>query len=67
MNGSGKTGAYGIPAIMVIDRSLRETQVLIMASTRELIRQIMQVIEAIVVGTGITVAFGDKDKKDKIS
>jgi len=38
MNGSGKTGAYAIPAIMVIDRSVSEIQVLIMASTRELIR-----------------------------
>ena len=63
MNGSGKTGAYAVPAIMVIDRSVSEIQVLIMASTRELIRQIMQVIEAMVVGTGIKVAFGDKDKK----
>ena len=67
MNGSGKTGAYAIPAIMVMDRSVSEIQVIIFANTRELIRQIMQVIEAIVVGTGITVAFGDKDKKDKIS
>ena len=63
MNGSGKTGAYAVPAIMVIERSVSEIQVLIMASTRELIRQIMQVIEAMVVGTGIKVAFGDKDKK----
>ena len=38
MNGSGKTGAYAIPAIMIIDRSVNEIQVLILASTRELIR-----------------------------
>ena len=38
MNGSGKTGAFAIPAIMVVDKSVNEIQVLILASTRELIR-----------------------------
>ena len=33
MNGSGKTGAYAIPAIMIIDRSVNEIQILILAST----------------------------------
>lgn len=39
-NGSGKTGAFAIPAIMGVDRTIDNYQVLIMANTRELIRQI---------------------------
>jgi ATP-dependent RNA helicase DeaD len=37
-NGSGKTGAFGIPAIMKVDPSIDAIQVLILANTRELIR-----------------------------
>jgi ATP-dependent RNA helicase DeaD len=59
-NGSGKTGAFAIPAIATIDPNLKEYQVLILANTRELIRQITQVIEVLVKGTGVTVTFGDK-------
>ena len=32
--GSGKTGAYAIPAIMAIDKTVNENQVLIIANTR---------------------------------
>jgi ATP-dependent RNA helicase DeaD len=39
MNGSGKTAAFGIPAIMAVDPKISETQVLIIANSRELIRQ----------------------------
>ena len=39
MNGSGKSGAFVIPAIMTVDPSLNETQVLIIGGTsRELNR-----------------------------
>jgi superfamily II DNA/RNA helicase len=39
MNGSGKTGAFSIPAVMAVDPSLNELQVLVIGTTRELIRQ----------------------------
>lgn len=39
-NGSGKTLAFGIPSIMRVDPSLEGVQVLIIANTRELIRQV---------------------------
>lgn len=39
MNGSGKTGAFAIPAIMRVDTSLNDTQVIIIGGTsRELNR-----------------------------
>lgn len=38
INGSGKTGAYGIPSLMKVDKSINKTQVIILANTRELIR-----------------------------
>jgi len=44
INGSGKTLSFGLPAIMKVDPTLNAVQVLIMGNTRELIRQIMQVI-----------------------
>ena len=37
-NGSGKTGAFSIPAIMKIDPTNENIQVIIMANTRELMR-----------------------------
>lgn len=42
--GTGKTAAFGIPAVEKTDGSLRETQVLILAPTRELATQIAEVI-----------------------
>ena len=39
-NGAGKTGAFGIPAILRVDPTLKDYQVIILANTRELIRQI---------------------------
>ena len=44
MNGSGKTGAFVVPALMKIDPAVVKVQVIIMAYSRELIRQIQQVI-----------------------
>jgi ATP-dependent RNA helicase DeaD len=38
INGSGKTGAFGVPSLMKVDTSVDKIQVLIMANTRELIR-----------------------------
>ena len=38
MNGSGKTGAFVLPALMKIDPAVLKVQVIIMAYSRELIR-----------------------------
>jgi len=40
MTGSGKTGAFGLPALEIIDPNLRAPQVLVLAPTRELALQI---------------------------
>ena len=43
--GTGKTLAFGIPLLQLIDRSSRNTQALIIAPTRELVNQITQSME----------------------
>ena len=40
MTGSGKTGAFGLPSLEIIDPALRAPQVLVLAPTRELALQI---------------------------
>ena len=40
MTGSGKTGAFGLPALEILDPSLRAPQVLVLSPTRELALQI---------------------------
>jgi superfamily II DNA/RNA helicase len=40
INGSGKTCAFTVPSLMRIDTSIDAIQVIILANTRELIRQI---------------------------
>ncbi len=40
INGSGKTGAYVVPSIMKVDPKVPLIQIIILANTRELIRQI---------------------------
>jgi ATP-dependent RNA helicase DeaD len=40
MTGSGKTGAFGLPSLEIIDPKLRAPQVLVLAPTRELALQI---------------------------
>lgn len=40
--GTGKTGAFGIPLIDVVDSSKRFTQALVLAPTRELVQQISE-------------------------
>jgi ATP-dependent RNA helicase DeaD len=40
VTGSGKTGAFGLPAVEIIDPKLRSPQLLVLAPTRELAMQI---------------------------
>ena len=44
--GTGKTAAFGIPLLELMDTSSRDTQALILAPTRELAQQICRQIEA---------------------
>jgi superfamily II DNA/RNA helicase len=39
INGSGKTLSFGIPSIMKVNPEINNIQVVILANTRELIRQ----------------------------
>lgn len=59
INGSGKTGAYGVPSLMKVDKTLAKTQVIILANTRELIRQIFQVLETFNSSFGVTLVVGE--------
>ena len=45
--GTGKTAAYGIPLIETIDPSVRRTQALVLAPTRELAIQVSKVLAAL--------------------
>jgi ATP-dependent RNA helicase DDX19/DBP5 len=58
-NGSGKTLAFGIPSIMKVDPSIKGVQVIIVANTRELIRQVQQVISRVCQNTKVTCCVGD--------
>jgi ATP-dependent RNA helicase DeaD len=44
--GTGKTGAFGLPVIQLIDTSNRDVQALVMCPTRELCLQITKDIKA---------------------
>lgn len=44
--GTGKTAAFGIPLLELMDTSSKDTQALILAPTRELAQQICRQIEA---------------------
>lgn len=59
INGSGKTGAYGVPSLMKVDKSIQKTQVIILANTRELIRQIFSVLELFNKEYGVTLVVGE--------
>ena len=59
-NGSGKTGAFVVPSLMKIDTSILKVQVIILANTRELIRQIQQVIEVLASETEIKTVLGER-------
>ena len=59
INGSGKTGAFGVPALLKVDPTVDRIQVLIMANTRELIRQIQGVLGAICKHTKVKLLLGE--------
>ena len=46
-SGTGKTGAFSIGALQLIDESVKETQVLLLSPTRELAQQTFTVMEAL--------------------
>lgn len=54
--GTGKTLAYVLPTLHLVDGSKKQTQALIMAPSQELAVQITDVIREWIVGTNITVA-----------
>eukprot|EP00347_Sterkiella_histriomuscorum_P021753 403332884 len=58
-NGSGKTGAFGIPAILRVNPNIQETQVIIFANTRELIRQIKGVLDRLATKMNISIEIGE--------
>lgn len=61
MNGSGKTGAFCVPAILHVDPKVQALQVLIIGgATRELNRQTKQILEVLTKDLGVTVCFGEK-------
>ncbi len=59
-SGTGKTGAFTIATVEIVDETLSETQALIMAPTRELAIQIEESFKAYGRNTGLTstVIFG---------
>jgi len=67
MNGSGKTLSFAIPAIMRIDPNIDACQVLIVANTRELIRQVQAVIDRLTRGTKVTSQIGETNSPDKLA
>ncbi len=46
-SGTGKTGTFSIALLQVIDETIRETQVLVLAPTRELAQQIQKVVSSL--------------------
>ena len=46
-SGTGKTGAFVVGSLQVLDESLREPQILVLAHTRELARQIFKVVSSL--------------------
>jgi len=46
-SGTGKTGTFSIAALQLVDTSIRETQVLILGPTRELVQQMQKVVLAL--------------------
>jgi ATP-dependent RNA helicase DeaD len=54
--GTGKTAAFGLPLIELLDSSVKQTQALILAPTRELVVQISEEINSLKGSSGLTVA-----------
>lgn len=46
-SGTGKTGTFSISALQLVDTAIRETQVLILGPTRELVQQMQKVVLAL--------------------
>lgn len=53
--GSGKTLAFAVPAVELVDPSIKAVQVLVLTPTRELATQVAEVFTQLVEGRGITV------------
>lgn len=69
-SGTGKTGAFVIGSLQILDEKKKKTQVLILAHTRELARQIFNVISSIGQLMNITIQLligGTSTEKDKES
>lgn len=64
INGSGKTGSFVVPSLMKIDPNLTGIQIIILANTRELIRQIEGVMAQIKKHTSVEVALGESGVSD---
>ncbi len=58
INGSGKTGAVAVPAVMTVDPTINDYQVIIITYSRELINQIADILEILTKGSQVTVSIG---------
>lgn len=65
INGSGKTLSFGVPAILTVDASIAAVQVIIIANTRELIRQVQQVLGEISQDLEVGVTIGDNETPEQ--
>ena len=67
-SGTGKTGAFSIGSLCRVDPTLKKTQVLVLAPTRELAQQIESVVSSVSAYMSITVysATGGTPMKDDI-
>jgi ATP-dependent RNA helicase DeaD len=54
--GTGKTAAFALPLIELLDSSVKQTQALILAPTRELVVQIAEEINSLKGDSGLTIA-----------
>lgn len=61
INGSGKTGAFLVPSLMRVDPACPNIQVVVLAHSRELIRQIYQVALRIGKDSGVKIALGESN------
>jgi ATP-dependent RNA helicase DeaD len=67
--GTGKTGAFGLPVIQLVDTSDNDVQALIMCPTRELCLQITKDIKAYskyISGLNVTPVYGGSDIRTQI-
>ena len=61
--GSGKKRAIAVPAVMTVDPTIKDYQVIILCHTKELIQYIADVIEILVKGSQVTVSKGIHGEK----